>query len=86
MRLDRAEPEQASRLRPDTAFVGGVGGIDNALAAWPTKLTLAPRLGELVLEGLAQREVQPRHRPDLALLAGVPKPLIAAPEWETLFT
>lgn len=85
VRLDRAEPEQASLLRPDTAFVGDVAGVDNALAAWPTKLTLTPRLGELVLDRMAQRQLQPRHRPDLAPLAALPRPVIAAPEWETLF-
>jgi glycerol-3-phosphate dehydrogenase len=86
VRLDRAEPRQASLLRPDTAYVGDVDGIENALATWPTKLTLAPRLGEQVLARLEQRGLKARHRPDLAPLANLVRPGVAAPLWETLFT
>jgi glycine/D-amino acid oxidase-like deaminating enzyme len=47
--IDRAEPAQPGRKRPDTAFVGRRG---NVLVIWPTKLTLAPDLGDRVVHAL----------------------------------
>ncbi|MBM4204878.1 MAG: FAD-dependent oxidoreductase [Gammaproteobacteria bacterium] len=46
LRIDRAEPQQASGLRPDQAFVTE---SDHFIQAWPTKLTLAPDLADRVL-------------------------------------
>jgi hypothetical protein len=85
LRLDRAEPRQSGLLRPDRAFVGAVDGVDNALVAWPTKLSLAPDLGDEVERRLASAAIPPRHRPDLSPLAGMGRPPVAAPCWETLF-
>jgi glycine/D-amino acid oxidase-like deaminating enzyme len=48
-RVDRAEPAQADGRRPDEAFVGVENGC---LVCWPTKLSLAPDLGERVLAAL----------------------------------
>ncbi|HSG88984.1 MAG TPA: FAD-dependent oxidoreductase [Pseudomonadales bacterium] len=50
LRIDRAEPERADHGRPDEAFVHLADGI---CTAWPTKLSLAPQLGDRVLERIA---------------------------------
>lgn len=85
LRLDRAEPLQASRLRPDCAFVDKVQGTTNALAAWPTKLTLCPDLGD-ALEGLLLADnIRPRHRPNLAVLSALGQPPVAGTYWDSLF-
>ena len=49
LHIDRAEPLQQHRRRPDEAFVATVG---NVMVCWPTKLTLAPDLGDKVLAAL----------------------------------
>ena len=82
---DRAEPRQSARLRPDSAFVGKVDTVDNTLAAWPTKLTLCPDLGDQLQRQLDEQNVRPRHQPNLSLLAHLGQPPIAQPIWETLF-
>jgi glycerol-3-phosphate dehydrogenase len=50
LRVDRAEPRQSGGGRPDEAFVAAAG---NVLICWPTKLALAPDLGDKVLAALA---------------------------------
>ena len=57
--LDRAEAKQAVLLRPDSAFVAAAEGVDNALVAWPTKLTLCPQLGDAIQAQLQERQVYP---------------------------
>jgi glycerol-3-phosphate dehydrogenase len=84
--LDRAEPRQAALRRPDMAFVEAVDGVQNALVGWPGKMTLAPRLGEAVLDALRHRNIRPRHQPDLSALPALPRPDIATPHWERGFT
>ena len=83
--LDRAEPRQSALLRPDSAFVGKLDSVDNALAAWPTKLTLSPDLGNEVVRQLVAEGILPHHQPDLSLLEPLGRPLIAATYWDTLF-
>ncbi len=85
LRLDRAEPRQAGLVRPDRAFVGKLDGVDNARAAWPTKLTLCPDLADELESQLAGDSILPRHRQDLSPLAGQARPTIARPYWDTLF-
>jgi hypothetical protein len=46
LRIDRAEPAEASGRRPDQAFAEASGSV---IAAWPTKLSLVPDLGDRVL-------------------------------------
>jgi glycine/D-amino acid oxidase-like deaminating enzyme len=46
LRIDRAEPAQEGARRPDQAFAQAFG---NCIVAWPTKLSLAPDLGDRVL-------------------------------------
>lgn len=85
LRLDRAEPGQSTGGRPDNAFVGKVRGVDNALAAWPTKLTLAPALGDAIEHQLAAEHILPGQQPDLAALHSLGRPAVATPCWDTLF-
>lgn len=84
--LDRAEPRQSALLRPDSAFVGKLDSVDNALAAWPTKLTLGPDLADEIERQLASANILPRHQPDLAPLQHLGRPSIAAALWDTLFS
>ncbi len=85
-RFDRAEPRQGKLLRPDQAFVGAVDSVDNTLAAWPTKLTLSPNLAEAVENELAARGIVPGPPLDLAPLAHLGRPGIAATCWDELFS
>ena len=85
IQLDRAEPKQSALLRPDRAFVGRVDSVDNALAAWPTKLSLSPDLGNEIQRLLREDNIQPGAPVDLAPLAGLGRPGIAPTCWDTLF-
>lgn len=53
LRVDRAEPEQRRGGRPDEAFLHANDGV---LTAWPTKLSLAPHLGDRVLAALGRAD------------------------------
>lgn len=46
-RVDRAEPAQEDQQRPDAPYARR---FSNTLVCWPTKLTLAPMLGDMVLQ------------------------------------
>ena len=72
LRVDRAEPKQATRQRPDEAFAQISG---NCIVCWPTKLSLVPDLGDRVVELLEP----PRH----AALAnfGLPSAQVAQFPW-----
>ncbi|QFU74226.1 FAD-dependent oxidoreductase [Halioglobus maricola] len=85
IRLDRGEPRQSALLRPDSAYVGPVDTTENALVAWPTKLTLSPDLGNEVEQALASRDMRPGPVCDLAALSALGRPPIAQPLWDTLF-
>lgn len=52
--IDRAEPKVDSNFRPDDAYFIAE---DNALVAWPTKLTLSPRLADKISEHLTMSDV-----------------------------
>ena len=85
LKLDRAEPRQSALLRPERAYVGKLDGVDNARAAWPTKLTLCPDLGDEILQQLAAEQILPRHPQELAVLDHLGRPGVATPYWDTLF-
>jgi len=85
VRLERAEPRQRGGRRPDRPFLEAVPGLDNTLVAWPTKLTLAPALGDALLATLAAAGIAPRERPDPAALATLTRPRVAPCYWDTLF-
>ncbi|PCJ38915.1 MAG: FAD-binding oxidoreductase [Moraxellaceae bacterium] len=52
--IDRAEPLQQGLTKPDCAYAHAE---KNAIVTWPTKLTLAPNLGDRVLELIEQQGV-----------------------------
>jgi glycerol-3-phosphate dehydrogenase len=54
--IDRAEPAVNSRYRPDDAFLIEEDGV---IVAWPTKLTLAPSLGDMALQQLKDKAIVP---------------------------
>lgn len=84
LRLDRGEPRQSALLRPDSAFVGRVDSVDNALVAWPTKLSLSPHLGDQIERALGEAGIRPRHADDLAPLAPLGRPIVAETYWDRL--
>ena len=71
LRIDRAEPAQPTGRRPDTAYLGIAGRF---LQCFPTKLTLAPDLGDQVLAALPA----PRHPQPAVNLSGLE---LAKPPW-----
>jgi glycine/D-amino acid oxidase-like deaminating enzyme len=76
LRIDRAEPLRPDGARPDEAFATAVGPGGNCIVGWPTKLSLAPDLGDRVLALLpppAGGSV-----PSLAL----PAATVGRPPWE----
>jgi len=78
--IDRAEPLQQSMNKPDCAYTHQE---KNLLVAWPTKLTLAPDLGDRIVEHLNQLAVTPSdYQHDLSVY---PHAEFAEPQWETLF-
>jgi hypothetical protein len=83
LRMSRILPAgDRGLLRPDNAFVQGIG---NNILTWPCKLTLAPNLGRQVLAHLDKEGVTPEHeQPSDALPLLFPE--IGQPTWETLFT
>ena len=85
IKLDRAEPRQASLLRPDESFIGKTEGLDNVLTAWPTKLTLSPHLADEIETSLSADGILPKHKPDLSSLMPLGKPGIAPTCWDILF-
>jgi glycerol-3-phosphate dehydrogenase len=83
LKLDRVLPAgDRGLLRPDNAFVQGIG---NNVLTWPCKLTLAPNLGRQVLAHLEKEGVKPEHE-QLGEALPLLFPEIGQPIWETLFT
>jgi len=74
----RAEPRQAQGRRPDSLEVQMHG---RSLAAWPTKLALAPMLADHLEKRLAELGITPQPLADSAL-ADWPRPPIAVPPWD----
>jgi glycerol-3-phosphate dehydrogenase len=60
--VERAEPAQPGMLRPDNAWLSACDNLSNCVAAWPTKLTLVPNLGNLLIEYLAQQKIVPMNK------------------------
>lgn len=85
IKLDRAEPKQSNLLRPDRAYVGKVDSVDNALACWPTKLSLSPDLANEIDRWLAKDSIRPRFHPELGLLQHLPRPDNAPTCWDASF-
>lgn len=84
--VDRAEPRQRHFARPDQAYADWAQGCKNVIAAWPTKLTLAPNLATVVLELLKARDILPDRKRDAFTdtLPLAPPPIAPTP-WQRAF-
>lgn len=76
--VNRAEPQQTNRSRPDSAFVYSQGNLH---VCWPTKLALAPDLADQAVTVIEQSGFQAstHQNPDF------PHPTIAASLWDRAF-
>lgn len=72
-RIDRAEAGGETLLRPDTPYVRRHG---NVVVCWPTKLTLAPMMGDMFMKLMAE--------PKAGLVAppNLPRASIGRSSWE----
>lgn len=79
--VDRAEPQQKNGLKPESSYVKA---IENMMIAWPTKLALAPKLAEEIIQQLQKKAIMPKFF-DTRELRAWPMPPLATPIWEELF-
>lgn len=79
--VDRAEPKQKSGLKPDTSFFNVV---ENMMIAWPTKLALAPKLAQEIMQQLEKLHLSHQFF-DIRELRSWPMPPLAKPVWENAF-
>jgi len=78
--VDRAEPLQQGLIKPDCAYAHCE---KNSIVTWPTKLTLAPDLGDRILALIKQQGVtQNTYSHELS---DFPHASIAIQKWESLF-
>jgi glycerol-3-phosphate dehydrogenase len=77
-RIDRAEAATATGQIPDDVHLVREG---NVITAWPTKLALAPRLAQRVIEEISQQKDGAPETDD-DRLANWPQPPIALAPWE----
>lgn len=77
--VNRAEPQQSNRSRPDSAFVSSQGNLH---VCWPTKLALAPDLADQAIKAIEQSglKTSTHDNPDF------PHPTIAASLWDRAFS
>jgi glycerol-3-phosphate dehydrogenase len=73
LRIDRAEAGSNSLLRPDTPYVRRHG---NVVVCWPTKLTLAPMMGDLFMK------LMPGPKAAAAGSLNLPRSAIGSSPWE----
>ncbi|MDA0272879.1 MAG: FAD-dependent oxidoreductase, partial [Proteobacteria bacterium] len=73
LRIDRAEAGSNSMLRPDTPYVRRHG---NVVVCWPTKLTLAPMMGDLFMK------LMPEPKAAAAGSVNLPRSAIGSSPWE----
>jgi len=79
--IQRAEAKTPDGLRPETA---SIHTHRNVVLCWPSKLTLAPHLGQQLIDHFHTEGIYPGseyHNPDLS---GWPFPGLASPPWETM--
>lgn len=76
LRLDRAEPAQLGGRRPDDSFFDEHDGV---IVGWPTKLALAPRLAQMIINSLERAGITPAlAQPDPVWQ----RPAVTNPPWE----
>ncbi len=78
--VDRAEPLQSGGMRPDTAMFEE---IENVIAAWPTKLALAPKLAEGICNSLVHANIKSSFA-GASALKNFPHPVCAIPIWDEM--
>jgi glycine/D-amino acid oxidase-like deaminating enzyme len=76
----RAEPNGPSGRLPSGPVVRDYG---NVLVVWPTKLTLAPLLGDRVLAYIEKKGFRPRRAGSLSPPLGLARPRIAPFPWDS---
>ena len=81
LNVDRAEPSQLLKSRPDLPFVESK---DNAIVCWPTKLTLCPMLGEDVLQTIENINL-PKVSRENEIIPDLPLASVAKTPWEIAF-
>ncbi len=80
--INRAEPAVAEGCRPDNA---AIACEEDVIVAWPTKLTLAPALADIVLRHLRDEGVEPGAGPRAGqAMDSVPAPENAASHGQEL--
>ncbi len=79
--IDRAEPLQKNGYKPDTFCIQRV---ENMMIAWPTKLALAPKLTDDIMQYFQQINLAPQLF-DTRELRSWPIPPLARPIWEEMF-
>ncbi len=84
IKLQRAEARQPGFVRPDQAFAELLDQT-NLLIGWPTKLTLAPNMGEQMMAQLKAKNLQPEFHNNADQLAGLTPAPIAKTPWEIAF-
>lgn len=78
--IDRAESLQPGGKRPDHAFLKE---IENMIIAWPTKLAMAPKLADDIIQCLQRANISPASY-DLREMRAWPMPMLAMPVWDEL--
>ncbi|EKF76020.1 FAD-binding oxidoreductase [Alcanivorax hongdengensis A-11-3] len=77
----RAEPKQQSLVKPDNAYARR---DHNLIISWPTKLTLAPDLGDRVMALVEESGLKPGATP-LTVPAELEQAPMGVPYWHTCF-
>lgn len=78
--VDRAEALTPDGKRPDSCYMKS---IENIIAAWPTKLALAPKLADEIISQIQRDDIN-KHAADLRTLRAWPIPALAKPVWDEL--
>lgn len=78
--VDRAEPQQPDGKRPDSVYINN---CENMMIAWPTKLALAPKLSQEVIQHIESEGIKPGNS-DTRGLRAWPMPSLAMPIWDEL--
>lgn len=77
--IDRAEPAIKSNFRPDDAYLTEES---NVIVTWPTKLTLAPALGDKAINHLQETAIEPSATTDTTALAKLlSQPVLGTAQW-----
>lgn len=79
--IDRAEPFQKNNAKPESSCIKCV---NNVVVAWPTKLVLAPKLADDILQQFLNIRMTPQFF-DTRELRAWPMPPLAMPIWEEAF-